>query len=256
MTAALVLTCAAALLAAGDEPTADEHPLSERTRAELRKEFDREIADATRAVEKDPRDVGAYSRRGDAYFFRGDYPEAVADYNRMVELRPETGVSHWRRGIALFYAEEYEEAARQFERYHGFDDVDRENGIWRFLSQAKADGLEEARKNLLPYDTRDREPLPLVYRLFAGTKTADEVLEEIRAAKVDDREREKRLFYAQLYVGLDYTVRDKPDLARRHLREAVANTWGPGAGYGPRYMWHVARLQYETLAETGAPKAP
>jgi lipoprotein NlpI len=193
--------------------------------------------------------VNLYSRRGDALLFRGRFKQAVGDYEKMVELDRRLEASHWRRGIAYFYAGRYRDAARQFERYNTFDDVDRENGIWRFFSQAKADGLEAARRGLLKYKKDDREPFPAVYRLFAGDVTPDEILEQIAAAEIDDRERDKRLFYAHLYIGLNEAIEDRPDAALPHLRKAVANEWGRRAGYGPSYMWHVGRLHYELLTE-------
>src|SRR5204863_5187651 len=126
-----------------------------------------------------PEDVDLYSRRGDANFFRGKFAEAVADYEKMVELKPDLDASHWRKGIACFYAQRYKDAAHQFEIYHSFDNVDRENGIWRFLSQAKSMGLTEARKGLLQYKKDDREPFPDVYRMFAGEMTGAQVLQRI-----------------------------------------------------------------------------
>lgn len=226
---------------------ADDHPLSPEARARIRKELDEAVARWTRAVEANPKDVEAYSRRGDAYLFRGDFREAVADYEKMVELEEGLAAQHWRRGIAYYYAGAYEKAAAQFEAYHTHDDVDRENGIWRFLSQAKAHGAAKAREGLLKYKKDDREPFPAVYELFGGKTTAEAILDKIAAAQVGDDEREKRLFYAHLYIGLNYDVEGKRDEAVRHLQEAVKNRWGPQAGFGPRYMWHVGRVHYERL---------
>jgi outer membrane protein assembly factor BamB/tetratricopeptide (TPR) repeat protein len=226
---------------------ADEHPLSADKRAEMARELDAEIAAQSERLKADPKESDALSRRGDALFFRGRFADAVADYERMVELDPRLDAQHWRRGIALFYAGRFDRAARQFEIYHTFDDVDRENGIWRFLSQAKASGIEKAREGLLKYAKDDREPFPAVYRLFAGKTTADEVLKGVEAAKVDGDEREKRVFYASLYVGLEEAVRGDAAKARVHLRRATASPWPREAGFGPRYMWHVGRLHFESL---------
>ncbi len=206
-----------------------------------------ELDAAEKIVAADPQNVNGYSQRGDARFFLGQFAEAVADYDKMVELDAELDDSHWRRGIAWFYAERFDQAADQFERYHSFDDVDRENGIWRYLSQYKAKGQETARKGLLKYKKDDREPFPSVYRLFAGEIEPESILDAISKAKISDEEREKRLFYAELYIGLNAAVDDQPDVARTHLREAVKNEWGRTAGYGPHYMWQVGRLHYELL---------
>ena len=124
------------------------------------------VQQLTGQIAQNPRTVRLYSQRGDARFFLGQFPDAVADYDKMVELDASLDTSHWRRGIALFYTQNYADAARQFERYHSFDNVDRENGIWRYLCQVKADGVEKAQAGLLKYDKDDREPFGDVYRLF------------------------------------------------------------------------------------------
>lgn len=191
--------------------------------------------------------VNAYSRRGDSLFFLGRFDEALDDYEKMVELNPEVGDSHWRRGIARFYAGKAKEAARQFEAYHSFDNVDRENGIWRYLSQYRAYGRDRARQGLLKYRKTDREPFPDVYRLFSGDTTPEKILDAIRSADISDDEREKRFFYAELYIGLNHAVEGRDDEAIRHLHKSTANKWGPNAGYGPNYMWHVGRVHYNLL---------
>jgi lipoprotein NlpI len=226
----------------------DDHPLSAEERARMKKEHEEAVARWTKAIEAEPSNVEAWSRRGDARFFRGEFKEAAADYDRMAALKESLGPSHWRRGIAWFYAGEHAKAARQFEEYHSHDDVDRENGIWRFLSQAKAHGLAKAREGLLKYRKDDREPFPAVYELFAGRTTPEKILEGIKSAELGEEEREKRLFYAHLYVGLNFAIEEKREPAAVHLRAATANAWGPKGGYGPSFMWHVGRLHYESLA--------
>lgn len=206
------------------------------------------IAELTKAITENPKSVSLHSKRGDATFFAGRFDEAVADYDRMVELDPSLETSHWRRGIALFYAGKYERGARQFEVYHSFDNVDRENGIWRYLCQHKAFGRAKAREGLLKYAKDDREPFPAVYKLFSGEMTADEVLKGIEEAKIDAGEREKRLFYAELYIGLNEFVEGREASARVHLERATRNSWGQDAGGGPGYMWHVARVHFQQLA--------
>jgi lipoprotein NlpI len=229
-------------IAAQPAPAAADTP-----RAVKRVEWEREIERLTAAIAESPASVDLYSRRGDARFFLGKFDEAVDDYERMLALQPALADSHWRRGIALFYAGRYEQAAAQFDRYHSFDNVDRENGIWRYFCHYKAFGKERARRELLKYEKDDREPFPSVYQLFAGALTGERILETIRAAELTAAEREKRLFYAQLYIGLNHALEGNPDQARPRLAAMLENTWGPEAGYGPHFMWQVGRLQLEQL---------
>ena len=218
------------------EPVEAFDPPEGEKEAEMQAAFERDLKDLNAAIEKNANDVDLYSRRGDVHFFLANFDEAVADYDRMVELEPKLDGSHWRRGMA-----------GQFERYHSFDNVDRENGIWRYLSQVKAYGQEKAREGLLKYEKDDREPFPDVYRLFAGTIAADDILERIADADIDERNRQKRLFYAELYIGLELAVSDEPAEARKHLALAAENSWPEPAGYGPRYMWQVARLHRDLI---------
>lgn len=242
-----VSVCIPLLFLLGLPLSGEEHPLPMEQRQRMWQEWDDAIERYTKQIDIDSTKNELYSRRGDQYFFRGDFDKAVADYEKMVELDPSLKESHWRRGIAYFYAGQYKKAAHQFEIYHVFDNVDRENGIWRFFSQTSAYGIVKARQGLLKYKKDDREPFPAVYQLFSGKTTPQEILNPILSGQLDELESEKRLFYAQLYIGLNYVITKKPMQALPHLREAVVNKWGPQAGFGPNYMWHVGRLQYELL---------
>jgi lipoprotein NlpI len=248
----LAIACLVGLAWPGTLPAAEMPPLSETEKAELNAKFQATIEKTTKQIAESPEKTSLYSERGDARFFAGDFPGAVKDYEKMVELNEKLASSHWRRGIAYFYAKDYKKAANQFEIYHTFDDVDRENGIWRFFSQTKAFGLKKAREGLLKYEKDDREPFPDVYRLFAEEITPEEILKRIADAEVSTAERRKREFYAHLYIGLNHALHDRDAAAKKHLAEAVKNKWPREAGYGPNYMWHVGRVHYDLLAKKTA----
>lgn len=213
---------------------------------ELTAELEGQLKALPAIADTDADAVGKYSRRGDLHMFLGKSAEAEADYKKMSMLNPDLDASHWRLGIAMYLAGHPEDAAAQFDKYHSFDNVDRENGIWRYLSHRAAFGKEKAREQLLKYEKDDRPPFREVYQLFEGTMTAAQVLQSI-SPDLPDSSRQSRLFYAQLYVGLNDAVEDKPESALKALREAVKNDWPREAGFGPDYMWHVGRLQYLRL---------
>jgi lipoprotein NlpI len=213
---------------------------------ELTAELEGQLKAFPAIVDTDADAVGKYSRRGDLQMFLGKFAEAETDYKKMSELKPDLDASHWRLGIAMYLAGHPEDAAAQFDKYHSFDNVDRENGIWRYLSHRAAFGKEKAREQLLKYEKDDRPPFREVYQLFEGTLTGDQVLQSI-SPELPESSRQSRLFYAQLYVGLNDAVEDKPLAAMKALREAVKNEWPREAGFGPDYMWHVGRLQYLRL---------
>ena len=216
--------------------------------ADVERELNESLAKAESLLVTDPMDLAALQERGDALFFLGRFDEAIRDYDRVLELRPDLGPKHWQRGLALHFAGRYEDAAKQFERYYELDKSDRENGIWRFYAQVEKDGVEAARNALLPYEQPDREPLPIIYRLCAGEVTPEEVARSVESADVPRDEKRKRQFYADLYLGLDAAiVHDDPQAARPLLERALQNPWPRSAGYGPEFMWHIARLSRDAL---------
>jgi lipoprotein NlpI len=221
--------------------------LNEKLIASLRKDFEAIPA----FTDKSPDAIGQYSRRGDLQMFLGNFAEAEADYKQMVVLDPAQDASHWRLGIAMYFAGHPEQAAAQFDKYHSFDNVDRENGIWRYLSHRAAFGAKKAREQLLKYEKDDRPPFPEVYRLFEGSLTSDEVLNAVPRGP-SSPQRDSRFFYSHLYVGFFASAEGDTDRALNSLRESTLNSWPREAGYGPNYMWHVGRLQYLRLESAKA----
>lgn len=190
--------------------------------------------------------VDRYSAHGDLQMFLGEFEKAETDYLQMVKLKPSLDASHWRLGIAMFFANHPKQAAAQFDRYNSFDNIDRENGIWRYLSHHRAFGKKEARRQLLRYEKDDRPPFKEVYRLFDGTLTASEVLQGI-PADLPEEPRASRLFYSHLYIGMNEVVEGQIEDAKASLLAATLNPWPRKAGFGPNYMWHIGRLQYLEL---------
>ena len=246
----VAMTCLGASNADDKDPRT--HPLSDEDRAKLRRQWDEGLADVTKKLVAKPDDLPAISKRGDLHFFRGEFAKSVRDYERMSELDPTLDASHWRLGIAYFYADQPEKSAKQFDKFFVTDDVDREAGLWKYIAQAPTLGADRARTGLLKYKKDDREPMPTIYRLFEEEITPDDLLKSVDA-KLPEGVREQRLFYIELYLGLGHDAYKRPKQALPHFRAATANRWGRTASYGPNYMWHVARLHYERLAEKPKP---
>jgi lipoprotein NlpI len=218
-------------------PAADRTQLMAGFAADLKK-WDAEIA-------ADPNAVEAYSRRGDCELFLGRFSEAVADFEKMIALDPSQDAPHWRLGIAYYFAGQFDKSARQFEKYHSYDGGDRENGIWRFLAQAKSEGMEKARSEMLVYTHFDREPFPSLYEMFAGKKTPDDVLAEMKRKGLEDDE--NALFFGRYYAGLEEDLLGHHARALELLSEAVAGPAKSGREAGLPYMWQVARVHFDAL---------
>ena len=192
-----------------------------------------------------PDSVELFSRRGDARMFLGDFGGARKDYEKMIQLEPSLKVSHWRLGITYFYLGLFKKAAHQFEIYHQHDAVDRENGIWRFMSQVRESGVSEARRNLLKYKQSDRPPYPLLYDLFEGKIQSTVLFARIHQAKYPKDYHSRVLFHANLYVGIYLEmVEGNIEEAEKYLATAVSNKYGRTTG---TYMWQIARIHYQQI---------
>ncbi len=125
-------------------------------RAPMLAKFTDELKELNTALVAAPDAVALLSRRGDYQVFLGHFKEAVADYERMIALDPAQDAPHWRLGIAYYFNGQFAKSARQFEKYHEYDGRDRENGIWKFLAQARAEARKSARGNALLHAIRSR----------------------------------------------------------------------------------------------------
>lgn len=222
-----------------------EDPLTPEERGRLYNVLNKDMEESTAKLAKEPNNLKELSRRGDTNLFLGRFKESVADFNRMIQLDPSQDAPHWRLGIALYFAGEYEKSARQFVKYHAYDPRDRENGIWKFMAQMRTEGVEKARKEMLPYTQFDREPFPSLYDLYAGKMTTDEFFADLKRRRPDLND--EMMFFANYYTGLYELMLGNRERARELLRAAVKNPWAIIAEQGPTYMWHCARLHSEQV---------
>jgi lipoprotein NlpI len=259
-----VLLCAAGVPAAGDDSPEQAqrppmpYPVPAERLAEINASLNRYLKELSQAIAADPQDPELYSRRGAVRYFLGRFAEAVADFDREVELDPERLAFHWRRGMALYYTGQYEESAAQFAGYHSRDPAhDRESGLWHFLANAERLGVDEARGRMLAYTDPDERPVMNdIYALYAGKKTAGDVLQSIETSQQDDPSRQLGRFYAHLYIGWLAVAEDDLKHAREHLHAALADERAQNAGGGPGYMWHAARVHYDLLIRRQAEAKP
>ena len=75
-----------------------------------RKEYDKAIADFTKAIELDPANLYFNCSRGVAYFEKGDYDRAIADFNQMLRIAPNFAEAYVNRGIAYYKKNELDKA--------------------------------------------------------------------------------------------------------------------------------------------------
>src|SRR5262249_32183170 len=201
---------------------------------ELLQENKEALADFTKVVDLDPKMAEAYDHRGSAQFKLGRIKESIADFDTFLKANPKAEPGHWRRGISYYYAGRFEDGKKQFEGYEKVDTNDVENAVWRYLCQAKLVGVEKARADILKIGNDRRVPMMQVYALFAGKAKPEDVLAAANAGEATAEQRNARLFYAHLYLGLYCDAAGDKKRTEEHMTKAVEHRIG-------HYMWDVAR---------------
>jgi lipoprotein NlpI len=203
---------------------------AERKHAEAIKDFDAALAiDATYYL--------AIDRRGAERFKLGMIDESIADFNAYLKAFPKEEPAHWRRGISFYYAGKFKEGAKQFFDGQAAFGADVENVFWHFLCNARKDGIEKAKKDLIALTGPDgRVPMMQVNDMLHGKTKPDAVIKTAEDAKLDPAPKNEAMFYAHLYVGLYYEAVGDEAKTREHMSAAVEKH---KIGH---YMWDVANV--------------
>ncbi len=198
------------------------------------------VADYTEVIKLDPKLASAWQARGEANFKLGNIAASVADFDEFLKLVPDQKPQHWQRGISLYYAARFKDGKEQFEIHQTVNSNDVENAVWHFLCAARADGVEQARKHLIPIEGDGRVPMAQVHQLFAGKAKPEDVLAAAKAAPAQTRSGEP-LFYAHLYLGIYFEAIGDAKQARDYIFKAAERADQNG------YMGGVARVHAEIL---------
>ncbi len=67
---------------------------------EIKKEYDKAIADHDQAIKIDPKNPAPYNNRGNAYAAKQDFEHAIADYDMAIKLNPKYAEAFLNRGMA------------------------------------------------------------------------------------------------------------------------------------------------------------
>jgi lipoprotein NlpI len=207
---------------------------------EALRHHDEAIADFNKCLQVDPKCAEAYDHRGSELFILGHIKESLADFDAFLKLRPREAPGHWKRGIALYYAGRYADGRQQFKDGEKIFADDVENAVWHFLCNAKLNGIDKARDEMLKVAPDRRVPMMKVYDLFLGKCKPADVLAAAEAGEVSVELRKQQLFYANLYLGLHYDATGDRRKALQHMDLAAGK-------YRLGYMGDVAHVHADML---------
>ncbi len=173
--------------------------------------------------------------RGNVLFKLEKFKESVAAYDIYTKGNKRRSASCWQRGLAWYYLGLFKEGKEQFEGYHSVDDLDIENGIWRYLCIAEAKDLDEAKKTFLPYPTKVRPPFPTLHKLYAGNGEPEEVIKEAKDRASSKESLNRNLFYGHYYIAKYYEVIREFEKANKEIDIALKHKI-------PHFMWDCAKI--------------
>lgn len=186
------------------------------------KQVEKSVADYDKVIELEPKAAPhIYSERGSMLFRAGKVNESLADFDALVKAKPEVEPQLWQRGIAQYYAGKFDDGRKQFEVHQTVNHNDVENSAWHFLCNARANGLERARKEIIPIDGDGRVPMKEVHRMFKGELKVEDVLAAAKAGDPEPERLKKHLFYAHLYVGIYYEAIGENEKAKDFILKAA-----------------------------------
>lgn len=202
----------------------------------------------TQVLAKDKSLADVWRMRGQEQFKLARIKESIDDFDQFAKLQPRRARELWERGISYYYAGRFAEGRKQFEEYQTYHDADVENAAWWFLCTAKEQNVDKARAGLLKVREDSRIPLMTVFDLFAGKKTAADVLAAAQAGKPSAEELHLRMFYAELYLGLYHEATGDNRQAAEHMELAA------GKYKHQEYMGIVAQVHLKLMKDRAGKK--
>ena len=159
--------------------------------------------------------------RGVQSFFDAKPKESVEAFDALLKLEPAAKPQLWQRGLSLYYTGDFKAGREQFETHQTYNSNDVENAAWHFLCVAKADGVEAARKVLIPIEGDARVPMKQVHELFAGKAKPEDVLKAAESG--EGNELRNHRCYAHLYLGLYFEATGEDAKAKEHMVKAATD---------------------------------
>lgn len=161
-------------------------------------------------------------RRGVEELRAGRIEPSLAALDAVAEADPVAMPHLWQRGIAQYFAGQYRKGREQFESHRRVNPHDVENATWHFLCVAATDGVDQARRAMLPAPGDGRVPMNELYALYKGTGDRAAVDAAVEAVPAGSAARRTARFYADLYIGLLSHAEGNAAEAEQHLAAAAA----------------------------------
>lgn len=179
------ITACTALIESGRESPRDQVIASTRRGGAYygKGDLDRAIADYSEAIRLDPKDGKIFNDRGNTYNSKGDLDRAMADYNEAIRLDPKLSLPFWNRGVANLYAGSLAEAIADLSQASELDPKFAYAALWLDIANKRSNLPSRLPQQTAQFDMT-KWPAPLV-RLYLGQMTAQAALAAAADANAD-----------------------------------------------------------------------
>jgi len=182
------------------------------------------IADYTRAITLDPKNVNAYNNRGTEKQSAGDMAGALADFSRAIEINPLEPDPYYNRGAIYFLKHDWKKALSDLRRHDELNEEDEDAPPLIWAAQARLGEKEAADRGLSSFAVDHPEQAnPFYTKLdnFLLGKTSEQDL-LAAADSLEEKKRPEQRGEAWYYVGLKRLLNNDKAGAAEAFRKAVA----------------------------------
>jgi lipoprotein NlpI len=182
------------------------------------------IADYTRAIKLDPKNVNAYNNRGTEKQNLGDIAGALADFSRAIEINPLEPDPYYNRGTIYFLKHDWKKALSDLRRHDELNEEDEDAPPLIWAAQARLGEKKAADSGLSSFVANHPEQAnPFYAKLddFLLGKISEQDLLAVADSAEEDKRSEQQC-EAWYYAGLKRLLNGDKAHATEAFRKAVA----------------------------------
>ena len=179
------------------------------------------IADYTRAIKLDPKNVNAYNNRGSEKQNAGDIAGALADFSRAIEINPLEPDPYYNRGTIYFLKHDWKKALSDLRRHDELNEEDEDAPPLIWAAQATLGEKEAADRGLSSFVADHPAQTKPFYTEIDNFLLGKMSEQELLAANSVEEHPEQQC-EAWYYVGLKHLLKGDRAGAAEAFRKAVA----------------------------------
>lgn len=170
------------------------------------KDIKKQIELYTKAINKAPKFISAYHKRGDAYKEQGKIKKAISDYSKMIKLAPNDASKYYTRGLAYLDIKDYAAAKNDLNSAIKLNNTNSSFYYYRALCSIELGQMKSALSDLKKVTDKSLKNKALFLKGRANYKlynydAAEEIFSNLSKQNPDDEE--VILYLARMRINKD-----------------------------------------------------